>query len=163
LACGRSKLLTRRDLVATAAMAAALAVALLLRSATGAGTGAEASGSLLDNPLSLLPGGTRLLGALAILGRYVALTLWPARLSVDYSYDALAIGPGFVASADTAIALGFLAAAAWAAFRAPGRRNIVVVGLGLAAASFSIVSNTVLVLGTIMGERLFYLPTAGLT
>ena len=39
---------------------------------------------------------------------------------------------------------------------------MVAVGLGLAAVSYSIVSNTVFVLGTILGERLFYLPTAGL-
>jgi hypothetical protein len=81
---------------------------------------------------------------------------------VDYSYDALAIGEGFRANADSLVAVAFLAVATLAVWRGPGRRSVVAAGLLLAAASFSIVSNTVFVLGTILGERLFYLPTAGL-
>jgi tetratricopeptide (TPR) repeat protein len=102
------------------------------------------------------------LGALAVLGRYVALTLWPASLSVDYSFDALGIGPGFRANSDSVVAIGFLALAVLALRKSPGRRDVVQIGLLLAAASYSIVSNTIFVLGTILGERLFYLPSAGL-
>jgi len=162
LACERSSLLARRDAMAVAGMAAAVAVYLLLRTAADGPAIVASTGSLLDNPLSLLAPATRLLGALAVFGRYLALSLWPAALSVDYSFDALGIGPGFVASTDTGVALAFLGACLWAGLRGPGRRDVVVAGLLLAAASFSIVSNTVFVLGTILGERLFYLPTAGL-
>lgn len=149
----------RRD----AGMLAALALGIFAYGAVrffadGAST-ASAAGDLLDNPLSLLPLGTRLLGALSVLGRYLALTIWPHPLSVDYSFDAIGIGPGFVADRYTAVALlalGGLAAAGYAG----GRR--VAFPLLLAAASFSLVSNTVLLIGTVMAERLFYLPTLGL-
>ncbi len=158
-ATGRS---WRRDAAATAALCAGIGLYAFVRSTAVGPALAPEAGSLLDNPLSIVDPGTRLLGAVAVLGRYVRLTLWPSPLSVDYSYDALGIGPGFVASPDTAIAVAFVAAALWAATRGPGRRSVVAVGLMLAAASFSIVSNTVFVIGTILGERLFYLPSAGL-
>lgn len=152
----------RRDLLAIGALAAGALVYAFVRS-FAAGPAIEMSAeSLLDNPLSVVGFGTRLLGAVAVLGRYLALTFWPSSLSVDYSYDALGIGPGFVANPDSVVALLFVAAALWAVLRGPGRRELVAVGLLLAAAAYSIVSNTVFVLGTILGERLFYLPTAGL-
>ncbi|MFN2427586.1 MAG: tetratricopeptide repeat protein [Candidatus Binatia bacterium] len=160
LALGRER--WRRDAAALGALAAGVGAYALLRWSADGPAIARDAGSLLDNPLSVLDTGTRLLGALAVFGRYIALTFWPASLSVDYSYDALAIGEGFRANADSLVAAAFLAAAAWAVWRGPGRRSVIAVGLLLAAASFSIVSNTVFVLGTILGERLFYLPTAGL-
>ncbi|MFN2378085.1 MAG: tetratricopeptide repeat protein [Candidatus Binatia bacterium] len=152
----------QRDAAAFAALAAGLAAYALLRwTAAGPPIAAE-PGSLLDNPLSVVDAGTRLLGALAVLGRYLSLMVWPASLSVDYSWNALGIGPGFRANADTAVALAFFAVVAWLLRRAPGRRDVAAVGLLLAAASWSIVSNTVFVIGTMLGERLFYLPSAGL-
>lgn len=152
----------RRDAAAFAALLAGAAAYACVRLLADGPAMASAPQSLLDNPLSVVPAGTRLLGALAVFGRYVSLTFWPASLSVDYSYDALGIGPGFVASRDTAVAVVFVLACVWAVVRGPGRREFVAAGLLLAAASFSIVSNTVFVLGTILGERLFYLPTAGI-
>lgn len=151
-----------RNTVATVALAAGIGAYALVRAAASGPALAPEAGSLLDNPLSVVDAGTRLLGAVAVFGRYVRLTVWPSPLSIDYSYDALGIGDGFVANADTAVAVAFVAVAAWAALRGPGRRDVVAAGLLLAAASFSIVSNTVFVIGTILGERLFYLPSAGL-
>jgi tetratricopeptide (TPR) repeat protein len=153
----------RRDAVATAALAAGVAAYAVLRWSAAGPPIAPEPGSLLDNPLSVLDPLTRLLGALAAFGRYVALTFWPSSLSIDYSYDALGVGRGFVGNADTVVALVFLAAAAAAVWIARERRGIVAAALLLAAAAFSIVSNTVFVIGTMVGERLFYLPTAGLS
>ena len=102
---------------------------------------------------------TRVLGALSVLGRYLALTVWPAPLSVDYSYDALSIGAGFVADRYTlvaALALAGLTALAYAL----GRRAAFALLLG--ASAYSLISNVVFVIGTVMAERLFYLPTVGL-
>ena len=152
----------RRDATAFAALVGGALGYALLRSAADGPSLAHEAGSLLDNPLSVVDTGTRLLGALAVLGRYLSLTFWPASLSIDYSYDALSIGPGFRANADSIVAGVFLAVAAWTLWRGPGRRDVAAAGLLLAAASYSIVSNTVFVLGTILGERLFFLPTAGL-
>jgi tetratricopeptide (TPR) repeat protein len=153
----------KRDVAATAALAAGVAAYALLRWSAAGPAIAPEPGSLLDNPISVVDPATRLLGALAAFGRYISLTFWPSSLSVDYSYDALGIGMGFVANADTVVALVFLAAAGAAVWFARERRSIVAAALLLAAASYSIVSNTVFVIGTILGERLFYLPTAGLS
>lgn len=162
LALGRDGDSTRRTGAALAAMIAGAVVYTLLRATTLGPVGDWQGGSLLDNPLSVVDAGTRFLGALAVLGRYVWLTFWPTSLSIDYSWNALGVGPGFVANGDSVVALLFLAACVWAIWKGPGRRDVVAVGLGLAAASYSIVSNTVFVLGTMLGERLFFLPTAGI-
>ncbi len=152
----------RRDAASFVALATGIALYALLRSSASGPALAADPGSLLDNPLSVVDPGTRLLGAIAVLGRYLVLTVWPASLCVDYSWNALGIGPGFRASVDTAVALVFLAACIVVLRKGPGQRPVVALGLLFAAAAFSIVSNTVFVLGTILGERLFYLPTAGL-
>ena len=151
-----------RDLTASAALLAGVAVYALLRLSAEGPAPNLAGLSMLDNPLIELPLGNRLLGAVAVLGRYLSLTFWPSSLSVDYSYDALGIGRGFVANFDTLVAVVFVAAAFAAVRFGPWRRDVVAIGLLLAAATFSIVSNTAFVIGTILGERLFYLPTAGL-
>ncbi len=149
----------RRDTTMFAALVAGLFIYGVVRFAADGAPTASAAGDLLDNPLASLPSGTRLLGAVSVLGRYLALTVWPHPLSVDYSFDALGMGPGFVADRYTAFALlglGWLAAGGYAA----GPRAVF--PLLLAGASYSLVSNIVLLLGTVMAERLFYLPTLGL-
>lgn len=154
--------IANRDTAALVALIAGVVAYALLRMAANGPPITPEPGSLIDNPLSVVDPFTRILGAVAVFGRYIALTVWPASLSVDYSYDALGIGQGFRANADTLVAMTFVAAASWAALRGPGRRSVTRAGLLMAAASYSIVSNTVFVLGTILGERLFYLPSAGL-
>ncbi|HEY2776090.1 MAG TPA: tetratricopeptide repeat protein [Candidatus Binatia bacterium] len=146
----------------TAWLAAGAAVYFALRAHASGPSLHLGSRSLLDNPLSVVGAGTRLLGAVAVLGRYLWLSVWPSPLSIDYSYDALGIGSGFVADADSAVAIVAVAALAWAAWRGPGARSVTSFGILVAAASYSIVSQVLFPLGTLLGERLFYLPTAGL-
>ena len=149
----------RRDLVALAALTSALGLYGVVRLAAGGPPTASAAGDLLDNPLSMVPIPTRLAGALSVLGRYFALMLWPYPLSIDYSFDALGIGAGFVGDRYTVVALVTLSALAALAV-VTGRKAAF--ALLLAAAAYSLVSNTALMIGTVMGERLFYLPTVGL-
>jgi protein O-mannosyl-transferase len=158
----RDRVVLRRDAVMFAALVAGCVAYGVLRASAIGPTLLYSPASLLDNPLSVVGYGTRVLGAVAVLGRYVRLMVWPSALSIDYSYDALGIREGFLANADSVIAVIFVAVAVAAALRASPRRGAVVIGLLLAAASYSIVSNTVVLVGTILGERLFYLPTAGL-
>lgn len=149
----------RRDLLAGSALLAGFGVYAAIRAYAGGPFLSSGSGDLLDNPLATVGWGTRQLGALSVLGRYLALTLWPHPLSVDYSFDALRIGPGFLADGYSAVALLALAGLAFCAWRS-GRRATF--ALLLAASSYSLVSNSVFKLGTIMAERLFYLPSVGL-
>lgn len=115
-----------------------------------------------DNPLAHTPWADRVPTALAVAGRYLSLFVWPDRLSADYSYDAIPLMPSLLAPA----VLG--AVAAWSALGALGLwgyargRPVVGFGVALTIIAFLPASNLIVPIGTIMGERLFYLPSAGL-
>jgi len=116
----------------------------------------------LDNPLVALPWPRSLLAALAVAWRYLWLCLWPQALSADYSYDAIPVAR---APLDPETLAGLTA---WAALLALGvlayrrRHARVSFSVGLTVLPFLPVSNLVVHIGTIMAERLFYLPSAGL-
>ncbi len=117
---------------------------------------------LRNNPLAGLPWDVRLPTALKVAGKYLSLFVWPAQLSADYSYDAIPI----------ATSIGepevLLAGLAWGALAGLGlygySRNLppVFFGIGFTLLTYLPVSNFLMIIGTIMGERLFYLPSAGL-
>jgi len=151
----------KRDGITLVALLGGLALYLGLRFLAGALEPAT-SGDLLDNPLSLLSLPGRIAGATAVLGRYLWLSIWPHPLSADYSYNALGITPGFVADRYSVVALVLTAALGLVAWQQRRTTPAVTFSILLAAASYSIVSNTVVLIGTVMGERLFYLPTLGL-
>jgi tetratricopeptide (TPR) repeat protein len=140
-----------------------LAVYIAIRWNAGIPIGTGDAGDRLDNPLAGLSGVSRVLGSLSVLGRYLSLTLWPTPLSIDYSYDALGIREGFAGDFHVAIALvgcSLLAAVGW---RARQRSPVVPLGLIAAAAAYAVVGNLLFPIGTIMAERLFYLPSLGLS
>jgi len=115
---------------------------------------------LLDNPLALLPTLPRLFTAIAVIGRYALRLVFPLWLSADYSFDqipavATPLDPGFLAGLTVMVATA--AALWWARRRAPA----IALGLGLLALTFAPVANLAFPIGTIMGERLLYLPSAG--
>ena len=115
---------------------------------------------LLDNPLVALPPGARLLTAIKVIGFYAWRLLVPLRLSADYSYQQIApvtsvVDAQFIGG--LAVLLGVPAVAWWARRRAPA----VALGMGFMALTFALVSNLLFPIGTIMGERLLYLPSAG--
>lgn len=109
-----------------------------------------------DNPLAYMPLGERILAAGELLWRYVAITLWPFGLKPDLGY----------AEVTTSIAAGALAWIAWAAVVAAAfllRRRAPLVGFTLLwlPAAFAITGNVVMPIGTMLAERLLYLPSAG--
>lgn len=115
---------------------------------------------LLDNPLSLLPLGSRLMTAIAVVGLYALRLVFPLRLSADYSYDQIPavtspLDAGFVAG--LAVIVAVLALAWWAWRHVPA----IALGVAVLVLTFLVVSNLVFLIGTIMGERLIYLPSAG--
>ncbi len=125
----------------------------------------------LDNPLvpvTTLPLGERLgatsgqgiMTAFAVILEYTRLLVWPARLSPDYSYNQIPLVTGPL---DGRFLAGAVIAAGWiAGIVALWRRSpIAACGLALLAATFSIVSNFAVTIGTICAERLLYLPSAG--
>jgi len=116
---------------------------------------------LLQNPLDHLHGGAWALSALKMAGRYLWLTLWPAALSVDYSYNAIPMATSFwdlgVIWALCAWA-GLLWLAAWSFKRDPR----IAFAIGLTVVTFAPVSNVFISAGYPLAERWFYLPLAGL-
>ncbi|HXI03636.1 MAG TPA: tetratricopeptide repeat protein, partial [Candidatus Saccharimonadales bacterium] len=118
-----------------------------------------------DSPLISVFGGvdpvTRILTATGVLGRYLWLLLVPLRLSADYSFHQIPLiesvaNPLFLASA-TVLAMLTLGAALLVR---RGRMS----GLAIFVFLLAIfpVSNIPVSIGTVMGERLLYLPSVGL-
>jgi hypothetical protein len=110
-----------------------------------------------DNPLVAAPFWTGKLTAIAVLGRYVGLLVWPARLSCDYSYARIPLARGTPAEF-AAWAAVTCAIAAAVLFR---RNRPVFFFLLFAGLNLAPVSNLLFPIGTIMAERFLYLPAIG--
>jgi len=114
----------------------------------------------VDNPLVAFHGAWRAANAAWVALRAAGLLLLPARLSSDYSFDAL---PLIASPADPRLAalvaagIGLGAGAILAARRAPR----LAFGLAAALAAYLPAANLLLPIGTIFGERLLYLPSFG--
>jgi protein O-mannosyl-transferase len=140
-----------------------LAISLLYAAALWKAQGGrfgEFSIDFLDNPLAKLSAPWRILNALRVAWMYIALQLYPATLSADYSYNAIHLYlnwrnvlPALIAS--LGVALLWLWAlktkkTAWALTGA------------IYFAGFAATANILIPTGTILGERLAYFPSAGL-
>ena len=129
-----------------------------LRYAQGGHFGEE-SVSFLDNPLAHLPADLRILNALRIAWKYVGLLLYPATLSCDYSYNAIAIYSkwkfGILALSATVVVVAVWVWALWT------KRSAWAIAGTIYLVGFAVTANVFVPTGTIMGERLAYLPSAG--
>ncbi len=114
----------------------------------------------LDNPLLFVEAPWRQLSALEVALRYLWLLLFPARLSYDYSFDQI---PLVTSPDDPRILLvaAVLALGAGLAVASYRRAVDLFFALGLGLVTFSVISNLVIGIGTIMAERLLYLPSLG--
>ncbi len=115
----------------------------------------------IENPAAGLPLLERWALALAAAGRYARLLVFPRTLSPDYSFAEIVpvrslLDPWLLAGAASAIAF---AVALVAAMR---RSRPAAMLLLLALLAFSVVSNFPFTIGTILAERLLYLPSVGL-
>ncbi len=115
---------------------------------------------LLDNPLVALPAILRTASALLIALRYLGLLCWPTRLSYDHSYAQLSPIESF-SDPRLFLVLGFLlviGAGLWLSLRAS---RPLFFAISFYIITFALVSNVGFSIGTIMGERLVYLPSVG--
>ena len=142
-----------------AALAATVLLYLLaLRAAQGSHFG-PADISMLDNPLSLLPVKWRILNAIRIAWKYVGLQIYPATLSCDYSFDEIRLYADLRHTIPWLLAtLGVFAAWCWSVWK---RKAGYIIAGAIYFAGFAATANILTVTGTIMGERLAYLPSAG--
>jgi tetratricopeptide (TPR) repeat protein len=114
-----------------------------------------------ENPIASAPLATRLMTAVAVLGRGLWLLVLPITLSPDYSFAAIPpvtslLDPAFLASAAACAAI-VAAAVAW-------RRRFPIGLFAVAWYAISILpgSNLLVPIGTIFGERLLYVPSVAL-
>ena len=113
----------------------------------------------IDNPLAGLPAGWRILNALHVAWKYAALHFYPATLSCDYSFNQIPVYLDWRHTLPAAVA-AVAAAGAWI-WAVRKRRSGLVLAGGIYLAGFAITANILMPTGTIMGERLAYLPSAG--
>lgn len=119
--------------------------------------------SLLDwthQPMIRASGDDRAAMPLALLGRYVALLLWPRVLSLDYGGSVIG---WHVAPTDPYFWLGAAASLTWLAavvVATRRRKPVAVLLLWAALLTYLPAGNIFTLIGTNFGERLFYLPSA---
>jgi hypothetical protein len=114
---------------------------------------------LATQPLKASGPADRALMVFVILGRYAQLMIAPVKLSIDYG---LGVMTSVADRRDPYLYAGFAAAAAWIAallWALLRRQRPAAFCLIAAAMTYLMVSN-VLLIGTIFGERLMYLPSA---
>ncbi|HEX5045424.1 MAG TPA: tetratricopeptide repeat protein [Candidatus Polarisedimenticolaceae bacterium] len=142
--------------------AAGIGAVLLYLAARWAVLGAlvlpETRGTYVENPLGGLPPLERTLAACVGTLRALRLLLFPRFLSPDYGWAQT----GAVVPGEGLLALVLLLALSAGAFLLARRARAAALLLTVAALSWLLVSNLVLVIGTAFGERLLYLPLAPL-
>jgi len=115
--------------------------------------------SQLDNPLAVIPAPWRILNAFRVAWKYVALHFYPAKLSCDYSFNSIPIYMDLRHTLPALLAmLAAVGAWMWAVWK---RRAALILAGGIYLGAFAVTANILMPTGTIMGERLAYLPSAG--
>jgi tetratricopeptide (TPR) repeat protein len=150
----RSPFEFRRTAVHAIAAATVIGLALWARAAVAEGAVFIPP---IDNPMALLQPPQRILTALWVQVLYVWKALVPITLSADYSYKQIPLVMG-LQDVRAWGGLAFAAIALWAFLRRAALR----LGLALWMLAFLPAANLLMPIGTIMGERLAYLPSVGL-
>jgi Flp pilus assembly protein TadD len=140
--------------------AVALTIALSLRFVALGGLRGAEDVFFLDNPAAFAGRVELLATAVWVQVRYVWLLLWPATLCSDYSYDAIPVVSSLFdlrAAAGLCLILGLVALLVY------GWKRCLPIAIGTAVwlLFFLPSSNLLFASGTIMAERLAYLPSLG--
>ncbi|HMD43877.1 MAG TPA: tetratricopeptide repeat protein [Candidatus Acidoferrum sp.] len=152
--CGKRKPLARYVSIAAAG---ALYMGLFWK--IKGGRFGEKGINFLDNPLAHLPASLRIVNALRIAWKYLGLQIFPATLSADYSYNAILLYSNWQHTLLPALAaIVVFLLWIWAIVR---RKFAWALAGTIYLVGFSATSNLIVPSGTIMGERLAYLPSAG--
>jgi protein O-mannosyl-transferase len=108
-----------------------------------------------DNPIAGADFWTAKLTALKVIAKYLGLLVWPARLSSDYSYAQIPLATGSAGDWLAWMAVAAVAASTALAWR---YQRALFFLAGMAFLTFLPASNLLFPIGTIMAERLLYLP-----
>jgi tetratricopeptide (TPR) repeat protein len=117
--------------------------------------------ALLDNVLAGAPDFfTRSITAIYVLGRYLLLLVFPDHFSMDYSYSEITLLK--ISDYRFIISLLVYLGLAIYAIRKIKKKNTIAFSILYYLVSISIVSNIVIVIGTVMADRLLYAPSLAL-
>ncbi len=125
--------------------------------------GTSAAGQVpdfVDNPLAAAPVMERVATALAVFLRYLWLHIFPLNLSADYSYNQVPVVESLAAPLSV-LGIAVLAAIMVVAVLLGRNRPVFGIAAVMFLAPWVLVSNLLFPIGTIMGERLMYLSSAG--
>jgi tetratricopeptide (TPR) repeat protein len=111
-----------------------------------------------DNPIGYAGWLTGRLTAIEVTARYLWLTIWPAKLSCDYSYSQIPLASG---TAGDWLMCGIVLAVAGAVVLLYRWNRTCFFLACFAFLNFVPASNLVVPIGTIMADRLFYVPCLG--
>ena len=113
-----------------------------------------------NNPIATATGAARWLTPVRVFGDVSRLLVFPRILSVDYSFNQIPV----VSSLDLATSLCLLALIGLAASAIFLRHHAPAASFGILFffLTWALTSNFVVPIGTILGERLLYLPSAGI-
>ncbi|MCH2170403.1 DUF1736 domain-containing protein [Myxococcota bacterium] len=111
----------------------------------------------VDNPIAEIGQPWALVSALYVALLYVGLALFPVHLAYDYSFDQIPVIDSLADPRFWAVGLAVIGVLV-AAWRLRASRQFVFL-CGFYVVTFSTVSNVVVIIGTILGERLLYLPS----
>lgn len=151
----------RRRLRAFAMCCAAMAPAFLLMWGMRLrvlAASAPARFPYVDNPIVGADFWTGRLTALKVLAEYLERLAWPVHLSADYSYPQIPLADGRFTDWIAWLAMATVAIAVALLYR---RNKPAFFGACFAFLAILPASNLVIPVGTIMGERLLYLPAVG--
>jgi Flp pilus assembly protein TadD len=136
-------------------------VGLLSSRALLVGGTTEATVTEMASPLGDATFPERLLTGSYVIWRYTMILAWPGTLSVDYSPNEIA---AVTSLSDVRAMVGLGTVAAYLTLLvAVRRRPVVCFSLAASAVVFAPGANIVFPVGTIMAERLMYLPVAAVT
>ncbi|MGA2052983.1 MAG: hypothetical protein ABSH19_06710 [Opitutales bacterium] len=120
--------------------------------------------NFINNPIVAATPFQGFMTAIGVIGRYLALLVFPRTLSNDYSYHQIPLygepgnaGGDWLAWASLALIVALLAAAEWTRRRNP----LLSWGILFFFVMLLPTSNLLLNIGSIMGERFLYLPSIG--
>lgn len=118
--------------------------------------------TLIENPLIFTDSWSRICTSFKILWLYIEKTFWPANLCSDYSYNQIPITNNFF---NFGTIMGFIIfiGAISLIFIYIKKKPIISLSASIFVFSFLPVSNIILPIGTIAGERLMFFPTLGIS
>ncbi len=118
-----------------------------------------------DNPLVMADFWTARLTSIRVIGDYCLLFAWPVKLSCDYSFNQIPLFNWTLTSSSnlpTWLALALIGVLLGMMIRAWFRRDASFFFLAFFFGALAPIANLFFMTGTIMGERLMYLPMIGL-